>query len=160
MLDDVPLILKLYTRIFLSQGVGLVGLLWCLGERQATLGVILATLLLADQIIFFRTRLPPDTLNVSHRRIIDGWCLAVGALDVLIVFAILYQAAGLHETNRGLAITDAQSALAYSIATIARLGLDLSPSTGGGRLLASVEALLGDAVLIAAVVAIIRTRRS
>ena len=49
-------LLKIYGRTVLSQGVGIAGLLWSLADRQLGIGLLLAVLLLADQVFFLYGR--------------------------------------------------------------------------------------------------------
>ena len=159
-LDRATALLRVYTRAFLAQGVGIVGLAWCLAQNLPGVALGLTVLVLIDQAVFLRGRaVLPGTPKLQAG--LDAWCLGVSAADLLILFAALFRAAGLRDGS-GAIVNDPLSCLAFAVATLARLDLGLVPTGGGGRLLAAVEALLGDLALIGAVAALLHTawRRS
>ena len=49
-------LVRTYARAFLSQSVGIVGLLWCLFDGHAGTGLLLGILVLADQAMFLNRR--------------------------------------------------------------------------------------------------------
>jgi hypothetical protein len=159
-LDRATALLRIYTRAFLAQGVGLVGLAWCLVENLPWVALGLTALVLIDQAVFLRGRAAlPGAPRLQAW--VDLWCLGVSAADILILFAALFRAAGLRDGS-GAAVTDPLSCLAFAVATLARLDLGLLAANGAGRLLAALEALLGDIALIGAVAALLNAawRRS
>ena len=80
----------------------------------------------------------------------DLGCLAVGFLDVVLVFAVLFRGGPLRERGTGAVVGDTWDALALSLATFFHLGTDLDPGDSGMRLLIAVEGLLGAAALAGA----------
>ena len=158
MFDDVQLIVKTYTRAFVSQSIGIIGLLWCLYDNHLGFGVLLTLLVLADQAIFLRTRFARENRGFPFQTALNVWCLFVSAVDILVLFAILYQAVGLHDAHAA-PVTDPLDFLAFSVATFARLGSDLTVPTGAGRLLAACQALMSDAVLVGFAVAVLLALR-
>lgn len=154
LMDRMAALLRVYTRAFLSQGVGLVGLAWCLAQNMPWVALGLAVLVLIDQAVFLRGRAPLAGARGLQAGL-DLWCLAVSAADLLILFAAAFRATGLREVGGG-AVADPLSCLAFAVATLARLDLGLAPMGGAGRLVAAGEALLGDALLLWAVVALVR----
>ena len=161
MVDDLSLILRTYTRTFVTQSVGIIGLIWCLAQNQTFLACLLAALVLTDQGLFLRARFAPETRGFPFRTVLNLWCLAVTAVDLLILFAAIFRGAGLHEIADGKPVTDPLSCLAYAIATLARFDVGLAASKGTGRFAAAVEALVGDVVLLGGFAAIvILVRRS
>ncbi|MCW6509910.1 hypothetical protein [Lichenifustis flavocetrariae] len=154
MVDDLSLILKTYTRTFLTQSVGIIGLIWCLAQNQAAFACVLAVLVLTDQGLFLRARFASETRGFPLRTFLNIWCLAVSAMDVLILFAAIFRSAGLHQVADGKPVADALSCLAYAIAAFAHADVGVAASSGAGRLAAAVEALLGDAVLMGGITGI------
>lgn len=151
LIDRATALLRVYTRAFLAQGVGIVGLAWCLAANLPGAALGLTVLVLADQAVFLRGR-PPLENQRGLQAGLDAWCLCVSAADILLLFATAFRATGLRESGGG-AVADPLSCLAFAVATLARLDLGLAPVGGTGRLLAGFEALLGDAALIAATAA-------
>ena len=160
-IDAIQLIVQTYARAFLSQGVGIIGLAWCLYDRHVLLGAVLTVLLLVDQAIFLPARFAPAAASVPFRTPLNFWCLFVSVLDVLILYAMFYQAAGLREPSSEAAVVDPSNFLAFSISIFIHGPVDLVPRTGAGRLLVAGEGLLGYVMLIAAGVAVslVWTRR-
>ncbi|MDX7952710.1 hypothetical protein P7D22_16200 [Lichenihabitans sp. Uapishka_5] len=152
LMDRAAAVLRIYTRAFLSQGVGLVGLAWCLSQNLPFVALGLAVLVLADQAVFLRGRAPLPQARGLQRGL-DLWCLAVSAADLLILFAAAFRATGLREIGGG-PVSDPLSCLAFAVAVLARLDLGLAPLGGAGRLVAAGEALFGDALLLWALAAL------
>ena len=148
LLDRATALIRVYTRAFLAQGVGIVGLAWCLSANLPWAALGLTLLVLADQAIFLRGRQPLEG-QAGLQMGLDAWCLCVSAADLLLLLATVFRATGLREIGGG-AVVDPMSCLGFAVATLARLDLGLVPVSGAGRLLAAVAALLGDIALIAA----------
>ena len=152
--DRAAEVARTYTRAFLAQGAGFVGLAWCLDQNLPAVALGLTALVLIDQAIFLRGR-PRLAGAPGLQAGLDLWCLCVSCADLLLLFAALFRATGLREAG-GVAVADPLSCLAFAVATAARLDLGLAPVGGGGRLVAALEALLADAALVAALAGAIR----
>lgn len=151
-LDELTGLLRTYTRAFLSQGAGLVGLAWCLAENLPAASVVLAALVLADQAVFLRGRWAASDKRKAVQVALDGWCLAVSLADVLLALATGLRSLGVQD-GAGRPVTDPLSCFAYALASFAHVDLHLAATTGGSRLLIAAAALLGDAVMLAILVA-------
>lgn len=152
--DRAAELARIYTRAFLAQGAGLVGLAWCLDQNLPVVALGLTALVLIDQAVFLRGR--PALVGAARLQAgLDVWCLGVSCADLLILFATLFRATGLREVGGG-AVADPLSCLAFAVATAARLDLGLAPIGGSGRLLAALEALLADVALVVALAGAIR----
>jgi hypothetical protein len=150
-LGELTGLLRAYTRAFLSQGAGLVGLAWCLAENLPGASVALAVLVLIDQAVFLKGRRSALEQRGALHRLLDGWCLAVSGADVLLTLATGLRSLGVQD-GLGRPVTDPLSCLAYAVASFAHVDLHLVATTGGGRLLAAATALAGDATLVAVLV--------
>ena len=156
MLENLQRVLRIYTRAFVAQGVGIVGLLWCLFDNHPTVGLVLTGLVLIDQIVFLRQRFAPGEPRMRWQTGLHIWCFCISLADLLVLFAALFQTEGLRGGPGSAPVSDPLDFLAYSIASFARLDLGLSPTTGSGRLLATAEALLGYGVLLVSWALILR----
>ncbi len=148
-------IVRTYARAFLSQSVGIVGLLWCLFDGHVGIGLLLGLLVLADQAMFLNRRFGRDVHKSALETAIDVWCIGVGLIDIVLIFAVQLRDAPLRDRLTGAALVDPSNALAYSLATFFRLGSDLLPGDPTTRLLVEVEALLGTATLLAVAIALV-----
>jgi hypothetical protein len=161
MVEHLTLVLRTYTRAFVSQGVGIIGLVWCLVEGQAALATALTVLVLADQALFLRGRMTGAAPAFRLQRVVDGWCIAVSVLDVVICFTAIIRSSGLRDGAGGPAANSPLDSLAYVLATLAHGSTALVPATAAGRLLGAVLALCGPvALLLALVTAVLRPRRA
>ncbi len=154
-MDLATAFVRVYTRAFLAQGVGIIGLVWCLSQNLPWVALGLAALVLIDQAIFLRGR-PILTGSAKLQAALDIWCLLVSCIDLLLLFAALFRAAGLREAAGG-PVSDPLSCFAFALATLARLDLGLVPIGAAGRLAAAFEALLGDLALLAAFAVVVRS---
>lgn len=145
-------LLRTYTRAFLSQGVGIVGLAWCLAENLPTAAALLTALVLVDQIIFLRGRWAVQDGRIG--RVLNGWCLLVSGLDVLLFLATLLRTLGIRDGG-GQAVSDPLTCLAFALASFGHGDLHLTAATGGGRLLVAVLSCLGDATLLGLLVIVL-----
>ena len=157
-LDRLQDVLRTYTRAFLAQGVGVIGLLWCLFDRHPRLGLVLTCLVLLDQAVFLRGRLAQRRRATPLEVGLDLWCLGVSLGDGLLLGAIGFQETGLR-TGMGEGVTEPLDFLAFATASFFHLGSDLAAVTTAGRFLAIASALGGWAALIGLGLALLRWRR-
>jgi hypothetical protein len=160
MFDTLTLVVRAYTRAFVSQGVGIIGLVWCLAEGQAALAMALTLLVLADQAIFMRDRRRRAAPAFRFQWLLDGWCYAVSGLDVLIGLAAVIRAGGLRDGAGGALTTAPLDSLAYVMAAVTHGPTSFVPATPGGRLLGAALAAAGAVAFLAALAAIVLRRRS
>ena len=159
MLNDLTGLLRTYTRAFLSQGVGIVGLAWCLAENLPTAAAALAALVLVDQFIFLRGHWTRHDGHGAMAGVLNGWCLVVSGLDVLLFLATSLRSLGIRD-GAGQPVADPLSCLAFALASFAHVDLHLSAATGGGRLLVAAVAGLGDATALGVLAAVVGRRRA
>lgn len=145
--------LKANARAILSQSFGVAGLFWCLFDGHPRLAVLLTLLMLADQVMFLYGRVPREPWISPFQAALNLWCGLISVFDVVMLFAVLFRAYALRD-GAGATVSDPLDALAFSMSTFFRIGSDLLPGSPVSRLLASGEALLGSAFLIAVAILI------
>ena len=150
MLDRLQWILKTYTRSFVAQGIGIIGLLWCLFDDHPRFAFGLTVLVLIDQAVFLRERFAARDTDAVWQTVLHVWCLAVSLADILILFGAFFQAEGVRQVGAAEPARDPLDALAFSLASFAHLDVALAAATASGRLLAALEGLIGWVVLMTA----------
>ena len=150
MLDRLQWILKTYTRSFVAQGIGIIGLLWCLFDDHPRFAFGLTLLVLIDQAVFLRERFAARDADAAWQTVLHLWCLAVSLADILILFGTFFQAEGLRQVGIAEPARDPLDALAFSLASFAHLEAGVAAVTASGRLLAALEGLIGWIVLVTA----------
>jgi hypothetical protein len=151
MVDDLAGLLRTYTRAFLSQGVGIVGLAWCLAETLPLASVALTALVIVDQAIFLRGRWRAPDRNAPVHVALNAWCLLVSAADLTLCVGAGLRGLGVQD-GAGRPVEDPLSCLAFALASLGHVDLHLAAATGGGRLLVAATGLLGDVALVGALV--------